>query len=137
MTPGLSIGAKRNRGCQLARGSIIAQWDDDRYAPGRLCAQMAPILAGEAHISGLKAEAFFKRFWEEHRFPDLNEGWDTMFVWGLTDANVVPLANHTFYIGTVHRHHSSPKKTDSLGWHTFPVQEIRRLLRATWSFYEG
>src|SRR6266851_4504972 len=63
-----SIGAKRNRGCELARGSIIAQWDDDDwYSPKRLSTQVAPLIAGEAEITALKAQVFFDlprwRFW--------------------------------------------------------------------------
>jgi glycosyltransferase involved in cell wall biosynthesis len=58
--PGLSIGAKRNRACELAHGSIIAHWDDDDwYAPKRLSAQVAPLLSGAADISGLNATNFF------------------------------------------------------------------------------
>jgi glycosyltransferase involved in cell wall biosynthesis len=65
---GQSIGAKRNLGCELAQGSIIAQWDDDDwYAPGRLGAQVAPLLSGEADISALTAGVFFDlpawQFW--------------------------------------------------------------------------
>ncbi|HEX5166815.1 MAG TPA: glycosyltransferase [Thermomicrobiales bacterium] len=52
---GLTIGAKRNRACDLARGTFIAHWDDDDwYAPDRLRRQLAPLLAGEAEISGLR-----------------------------------------------------------------------------------
>jgi glycosyltransferase involved in cell wall biosynthesis len=66
--PGLSIGAKRNRACELARGEIIAQWDDDDwYAPQRLTAQVAPILVGQADMTGLEAGVLFDleawRFW--------------------------------------------------------------------------
>jgi glycosyltransferase involved in cell wall biosynthesis len=65
---GISIGAKRNRGCQLAAGSIIAQWDDDDwYSPGRLSAQAQPIITGQADITGLKERVLFElrhwRFW--------------------------------------------------------------------------
>ena len=65
---GLTIGAKRNRGCELARGSFIAQWDDDDwYAPQRLSAQVAPLRAGTAQITGLSAGVFFDlekwQFW--------------------------------------------------------------------------
>jgi O-antigen biosynthesis protein len=72
---GQSIGAKRNLGCELARGSIIAQWDDDDwYAPSRLSAQVAPLLSGEADISGLTAGVFFElpdwQFWS--CTPDLH-----------------------------------------------------------------
>lgn len=68
MPSGMSIGAKRNRGCELARGSIIAQWDDDDwYAPNRLQVQVDPIIAGRADISALHSEVFFQllswKFW--------------------------------------------------------------------------
>ncbi|MEK6302439.1 MAG: glycosyltransferase [Acidobacteriota bacterium] len=55
-----SIGAKRNLGCELAQGSIVAQWDDDDwYAPERLSVQAAPLISGEADITALTAEVFF------------------------------------------------------------------------------
>jgi glycosyltransferase involved in cell wall biosynthesis len=65
---GESIGAKRNRACAQARGAFIAQWDDDDwYGPGRLSAQLAPLLAGRADVTGLRATAFMEldpwRFW--------------------------------------------------------------------------
>jgi glycosyltransferase involved in cell wall biosynthesis len=58
--PGLTIGAKRNRACELAAGSIIAHWDDDDwYASNRLSVQVQPIVSGEADITGLITEVFF------------------------------------------------------------------------------
>jgi glycosyltransferase involved in cell wall biosynthesis len=66
---GESIGAKRNRGVELARGSIIAQWDDDDwYGPHRLSAQAAPLSAGAADISALDSGVWFDlerwEFWK-------------------------------------------------------------------------
>jgi glycosyltransferase involved in cell wall biosynthesis len=63
-----SIGAKRNRGCSEARGTIIAHWDDDDwYAPQRLRSQVAPLLAGQADLTGLASSFVFEslagRFW--------------------------------------------------------------------------
>ncbi|MDA8018111.1 MAG: glycosyltransferase [Thermoanaerobaculia bacterium] len=63
-----SIGAKRNLGISEARGDLIAHWDDDDwYAEDRLSAQIEPILAGEADITGLTAGVIFEldhwRFW--------------------------------------------------------------------------
>jgi glycosyltransferase involved in cell wall biosynthesis len=56
----LSIGAKRNLACQLAQGGIIAHWDDDDwYAPHRLSYQVAPLLTGQADITGLETPCFF------------------------------------------------------------------------------
>lgn len=51
----MAIGAKRNLACEQARGDIIAQWDDDDwYSPGRLTYQVAPLLTGQAEITGLE-----------------------------------------------------------------------------------
>ena len=65
----LSIGAKRNLACKLAQGSIIAHWDDDDwYGPDRLEYQSAPILRGEADLTGLIHHHAFEisaeQFWE-------------------------------------------------------------------------
>ena len=54
-----SIGAKRNIACRSARGEIIALWDDDDwYSSDRLRYQVAPILADEADMTGLKETIF-------------------------------------------------------------------------------
>ncbi len=65
---GESIGAKRNRACAQARGAFIAQWDDDDwYGPGRLSAQLAPLLDGRADVTGLRVTVIMElepwRFW--------------------------------------------------------------------------
>jgi glycosyltransferase involved in cell wall biosynthesis len=84
--PPISIGAKRNRACEMARGEFIVQWDDDDwYGSGRLSAQLAPLLADEADMTGLTAEIFLElpdwQFWtctpELHRrlfFADVHGG---------------------------------------------------------------
>lgn len=66
---GETTAAKRNMACEQARGAIIAQWDDDDwYGPGRLSAQIAPLLADEADITGLRRALFFEldrwAFWD-------------------------------------------------------------------------
>src|SRR5216683_648986 len=65
---GESIGSKRNRGVQMARGRFIAHWDDDDlYAATRLESQVAPLIAGDADITGLTTGVFFVlpawKFW--------------------------------------------------------------------------
>lgn len=56
----MPIGAKRNYGCSLARGSIIAHWDDDDwYGPSRLSGQAAPLVAGLAEMSTFSECIFF------------------------------------------------------------------------------
>jgi O-antigen biosynthesis protein len=56
-----SIGVKRNLACELARGAIVAHWDDDDwYAPHRLRHQVAPLLVGDADLTGLETTCFFE-----------------------------------------------------------------------------
>lgn len=68
----MSIGAKRNAACAQARGDIIAHWDDDDwYASDRLARQAAPILRGEADVTGLENRFILQmplgRFWTVNR----------------------------------------------------------------------
>lgn len=70
-----SIGAMRNEACRLARGDIVAHWDDDDwYGPERLTRQVAAIRAGEADITALRGSLMFDlaawRFWRCR--PDLH-----------------------------------------------------------------
>ena len=54
-----TLGAKRNRACELAAGEVIAQWDDDDwYAPGRLRTQVMPLISGAADVSALSDTTF-------------------------------------------------------------------------------
>lgn len=66
---GLTIGAKRNIGCELARGAIIAHWDDDDwYAPSRLRSQAMAIVSGLADVTAFSNCVFLDlprwEFWE-------------------------------------------------------------------------
>jgi glycosyltransferase involved in cell wall biosynthesis/GT2 family glycosyltransferase len=57
---GLSIGAKRDLARDLARGDLIAQWDDDDwYAPERISRQAEAILDGRADVTGIRGGLFF------------------------------------------------------------------------------
>jgi glycosyltransferase involved in cell wall biosynthesis len=63
-----SIGEKRNLACAAAQGAIIAHWDDDDwYAPNRLWHQIAPLLSGQADLTGLENSYVLElpavRFW--------------------------------------------------------------------------
>jgi glycosyltransferase involved in cell wall biosynthesis len=63
-----TIGAKRNFALREARGDVIAHWDDDDwYAPDRLRYQVAPILAGQADVTGLIGDVVMElpgcQFW--------------------------------------------------------------------------
>ena len=50
----VTIGEKRDLACELARGALIAQWDDDDwFAADRLSYQTEPLRAGRADVTGL------------------------------------------------------------------------------------
>ena len=54
---GMTIGEKRNLGCELARGEIVCTWDDDDwYSPERVRCQALPIFYGEADMTGLRCD---------------------------------------------------------------------------------
>ena len=65
-----SIGKMRNHACELARGEIIAQWDDDDWCgPQRLSHQVAPIVDGRAEITALRDCILFDlNSWESWRW---------------------------------------------------------------------
>ena len=65
----LTIGSKRNRACQLARGEFIAHWDDDdQYRPSRLRTQVNALLEHGAQVCGSSTlyyvEAETQRAWQ-------------------------------------------------------------------------
>ena|ERR1700677_4290988 len=102
----LNVGRKRNFGCALALGEIIAIWDDDDYsAPGRLAYQVAAMrgpgkqVTGFAHMKVTDGErwwqyrnkipgglvlptslCFTKAFWEGHHFEPIQCGQDEHFI---------------------------------------------------------
>jgi glycosyltransferase involved in cell wall biosynthesis len=140
----LSVGAKRNRLCELARGDVIVHWDDDDYyAPWRLRYQVEALLASEADACGLDRVLFHqpdedrwweyryppgsrpwlhgatlayrKSFWRRHPFADVQIGEDTRFVWS-AGARLLALSDPTFYVGRIHPGNTSPKRTRDPRW---------------------
>jgi glycosyltransferase involved in cell wall biosynthesis len=81
---GESIGAKRNRAIEQGQGDYLVQWDDDDwYGPDRISAQLEPLIAGRADISGLSCPLFFEL--------------DTWHFW-----RVSPRLHARLFIGDVH-----------------------------------
>jgi glycosyltransferase involved in cell wall biosynthesis len=84
-----SIGAKRNIACDIAGGALIACWDDDDwYAAHRISRQVAPLLAGEADVSGLDRSLLLslpsRQFWAPT--PQLHR---RMFAEGVVGGTIV------------------------------------------------
>lgn len=161
------IGAKRNLACELARGEIVAHWDDDDWmADHRLSYQVRALLARpDAEVCGLSRILFYdpsagtaweyvypegkhgwvagntlcyrKSSWERHRFPEVQEGEDTRFVDRLPHSAVIALDDNTFFIGVIHARNTSPKQTGDSRWRRLTPSGVREIMRADWSFYDG
>lgn len=105
--PGISLGAKRNRCCELANGEFIFHWDDDDWsAPGRIASQMALLRSeGPAKVTGMRSMlfadytdggvwrytgasnanlgtslAYRRSWWERHPFQDIAKAEDSRFI---------------------------------------------------------
>lgn len=102
----LNVGRKRNFGCKLAQGDLIAHWDDDDYsAPERLVSQVAHLHATGKAVTGYWAMKvtdgskwwqyvtatptgfafatsllYRKAFWEQNPFDPIQCGQDEGFV---------------------------------------------------------
>jgi glycosyltransferase involved in cell wall biosynthesis len=76
--PGQALGALRNRAVALARGEVVAQWDDDdRHHPERLARQVAALVAADASFAFLTdqlhwfpaQQALYWEDWSTETYP--------------------------------------------------------------------
>jgi predicted O-methyltransferase YrrM len=162
-----SMGAKHNLACELARGEIICHWDDDDWmAPWRVSYQVQELLSrGPDTLCGLSRLLFYdpvarrawryvypggsrpwvsggtfcyrKSVWEQSRFPDLNEGADTRWVWGLAGAVVLPHEDSSFYVATIHGRNTSPRRLQDSRYQPCAAEEIENLLGTDLAFYRS
>jgi glycosyltransferase involved in cell wall biosynthesis len=154
----LPIGSKRNRGCDLAAGALIAHWDDDDWhAPHRLSYQVAQLERTGAEACGagrlLYAEPasgrawlyefpqatcawiagntllYRRSLWERNPFADVAVGEDTRFVWS-GNPRLAVLDDHRVVVGLVHDGNTSRKQTAGSYWSPRPLAEVQTLLGA-------
>jgi len=152
-----TIGAKRNLGCEQARGEFIVHWDDDDWYPSwRVRSQLRALLDRPADVCGTSRLAFYdagadraweyryggpgsgwmagstlayrKTFWKENNFPDITIGEDTRFVLNNAGRVVCDLLEPALCIAMVHSGNTSAKETGTAFWHPQPSTAIRALL---------
>jgi glycosyltransferase involved in cell wall biosynthesis len=133
----VSLGDKRNFACDMAKGDIIAHWDDDDwYAPWRLRQQVMCLRHHFCLLSGLEQPLFYdqqankahrlmrfavqqpwvygatmcyrKSAWAERKFAPINSGEDSNFVWKFKENQVLKLGQEGMYVGLLHRSNTSP-----------------------------
>lgn len=67
----------------------------------------------------------------------MNEGADTVFVWGLDhEVSVLSLSNGHWHVGIIHPDNTSPKRTNDPAWHPLSLEEVSKLLGSDLHFYE-
>ncbi|MEO8371372.1 MAG: glycosyltransferase [Candidatus Solibacter sp.] len=145
----LNIGAKRNLGCQLARGAIVVHWDDDDWYPAwRVEAQVRSL--ADADISGTSqlyyhaphagsiyryantsdawvagnTMAYHRSFWIEHPFPEIACGEDMRFLSDVPSRKVADLADPRLCIATIHPHNTSRKDTTGSCWRSASLADL-------------
>ncbi|PRP90771.1 putative glycosyltransferase EpsH [Enhygromyxa salina] len=151
-----SLGEKRNLACEMARGELVAHWDDDDWmAPQWLGSQIQTLLEHRADICGLDRVYFYapdtrqawryvydgaqpwvcggtlcytRDFWRRVRFPQTNVGEDNALVWSAQPKRLVVNGRNDLYVATVHQHNTSPKATSSARWHSFPASHVEQLM---------
>lgn len=160
-----TLGAKRNHAVRLARGELIAHWDDDDWmAPDRLSRQVAALQSSGADACGTRSllhyhlaagEAWLYRYppdakpwlvggtllyrraaWEASPFPeDTHVGEDTAFVWRLDPARLHAMDDASFYVAVVHGANTSAKRLRGRHWERRPLSEVAALLGTDQRFY--
>ena len=151
-----SIGTKRNIACELARGELVAHWDDDDWmAPGWLSSQVRVLQAQQADLCGLDKVYFYepltrrawqyvydgrtpwvcggtlcyrRDFWRSAPFADIDVGEDNAFVWSPQPKRIAVNPDRHLYVARVHAHNTSPKDTLNRRWHPWPAEQVEQLM---------
>ena len=159
-----SIGAKRNLGCRLANGALIAHWDDDDWmAPTRLTNQVAALLDSKADATGASELLYYdlrggrawrytpqpndrtwvagstlvyrRSAWVSNPFPEIDDGEDAAFVARMPAGSVLPTAPDGTYVGLLHGANAGRKDLRDVRWEARPLQEVASLFGADRAFY--
>lgn len=160
----MSIGAKRNLACEQSSGEYIVHWDDDDWYPTwRVRAQIQAMVESTASLCGTSQVYFFdpntnrawqykygvsgvnwvagstlayrRSFWEHHKFPDIQVGEDSRFVWSAAGNKICDLSDPTLCMATVHASNTSPRETGGAFWLSCDSEPIKSLLGDDWYFY--
>ncbi|HYW73191.1 MAG TPA: glycosyltransferase [Pyrinomonadaceae bacterium] len=160
----MTIGAKRNFACERARGEFIVHWDDDDWYPAnRVSRQIDALRDGRYQISGSSriyyhdaaasraweyrylaknaawvggnTLAYRKSFWTRHRFPDVQIGEDSRFVWSSRAGSICDLADPSLCVATAHQGNTSRKDFKGSYWTAQSPEVLANLLGDDLHFY--
>lgn len=160
----MTIGAKRNFACGQSRGEYIFHWDDDDWYPSsRVSAQMAALAAQGSDLCGSSQVSYYdpatgqaweyryaapgaawvagntlayrKSFWGRNKFPNIQVGEDSRFIWNSAGKKVADLKDPLLCVAMVHSGNTSRKETGGIYWHAQPGDRLRSLLGDEVHFY--
>jgi glycosyltransferase involved in cell wall biosynthesis len=163
LPPGATLGAKRNAAVELARGDLLAHWDDDDwYSPARIERQVMTMAASGAELVGTPRLDFYdparrlawrygwpghrrpwlagtsllyrRELWSRNRFADVATSEDTRFVWR-TPARAVTATAEPDVVAIVHPGNTVPKAARGAYWRSVPVDEVEERLGKDLTFY--
>ena len=161
----MTLGAKLNLGCEHARGSIIAHWDDDDwYAPWRLDYQLQGLYERGTDLCGINQLFYFdlgtrrgyryeyprdlrvwlsgstlcyrKTLWSGQRFAHIDVGMDGLFAWATSRERLTVLEDSRFAVLMIHPNNISRKDTRGSWWRSCSIDKIQLLLADDWSAYQ-
>ncbi len=160
----ISLGAKLNLACEMARGDILAHFDDDDwYAPWRLTYQVEALARSRADLCGINQLLYYdlrdgrgyeyryprdqktwligsdlvytKLFWRTHRFAEIDVGMDGIFSWSAEQERIKALEERDFAVHMIHSATVSPKQVHGAYWRPHPTDDIARAMGEDWQFY--
>lgn len=118
-----TLGALRNIAIERAQGELLINWDDDDWShPLRIEQQVAAYRPGHIVLlrsqirANLRTDVAVQVDWnhgisgtmlwprDEHRFPLLNQGEDTLFVESFPGKRIVRRNEARLYVRTYHGH---------------------------------
>jgi glycosyltransferase involved in cell wall biosynthesis len=149
---------KRAIGRKLARGELIARWDDDCWSgPHRLSAQVDALLRADAGLCGgadllhyflAEGQAWRRRAaapapetllgrhtqWQQHATAGDDDA-DAAVIAAAAPERIVALPDPDFYLAVVHAGSSVPRNLGDPAWERASMAEVDRRLALDRDFY--
>ena len=161
-----NVGAKRNIACAAAHGKFIVHWDDDDWYPAnRVTRQIAVLKAGHEEICGTSTLYYYdtassrawsyhyrnsgrswvagntlayrKSWWSAHRFPEIQVGEDSRFVWATPKVNICDLGAPDLCVARIHPQNTSRKSPHGACWSTCTITLLETILGNEWPAFAG
>ncbi len=137
------IGEKRNFGCRIAQGAVIAHWDDDDYsAPGRIAHQVGRLLETGKAVTGYRSMRFLRHdgktwqytgpreyvvgtslcyrreWWQMNQFPLVHVGEDKAFISKAWNGGTLDIVSEDLGLmhATIHDGNTSPRQLCGTSW---------------------